>query len=41
LTGTVGTRIGSGEVDKDAYEGGATKVVDQVQLKHHAWWWWW
>jgi len=41
LIGTVGTRIGLGEVDKDAYEGGATKVVDEVKLKHHAWWWWW
>jgi osmotically-inducible protein OsmY len=41
LIGTVGTRIGLGEVDKDAYQGGATKVVDQVKLKHHAWWWWW
>jgi osmotically-inducible protein OsmY len=41
LTGTVGTRIGLGAVDKDAYAGGATSVVDQVKLKHHAWWWWW
>ncbi len=41
LTGTVGTRIGMGEIDSDAYQGGATNVIDQVKLKHHAWWWWW
>jgi osmotically-inducible protein OsmY len=41
LTGTVGTRSGLGEINNDAYQGGATKVVDQVKLKHHAWWWWW
>jgi len=41
LTGAVGTRIGWGEVDKDAFEGGATKVLNQVVIKHSAWWWWW
>jgi hypothetical protein len=41
LTGTVGTRIGWGEADKDAYLGGANKVLNQVVLKHGAWWWWW
>jgi osmotically-inducible protein OsmY len=41
LTGTVGTRIGLSAVEEDAYAGGATSVVDQVKLKHHAWWWWW
>jgi hypothetical protein len=41
LTGTVGTRMGWGEVDRDAYKGGATQVIDQVKVKHGAWWWWW
>jgi osmotically-inducible protein OsmY len=41
LTGTVGTRIGLGEVGNDAYQGGASKVVNQVKVKHSAWWWWW
>jgi osmotically-inducible protein OsmY len=41
LTGTVGTRVGWAEVDKDAYQGGAIKVFNQVKLKHSAWWWWW
>jgi osmotically-inducible protein OsmY len=41
LTGTVGTRIGLGEAGRDAYQGGATKVVNQVKITHSAWWWWW
>jgi hypothetical protein len=41
LTGTVGTRIGWREADTDAYDGGATRVVNQVKVKHGAWWWWW
>jgi osmotically-inducible protein OsmY len=41
LTGTVGTKIGSREAENDAYEGGASAVVDQVKVKHSAWWWKW
>jgi len=41
LTGTVGTRIGLGEAGRVAYQGGATKVVNQVKITHGAWWWWW
>jgi osmotically-inducible protein OsmY len=41
LTGTVGTRIGWNEASRDAYNGGATKVVNQVKITHSAWWWWW
>jgi len=40
LTGTVGTRIGWNEASRDAYNGGATKVVNQVKITHSAWWWW-
>jgi len=38
LAGTVGTRIGLGAVEEDAYAGGATGVVDHVKLKNHSWW---
>jgi len=33
LTGTVGTWIGWGEVDKDARKSGATQVLNQVKVK--------
>ena len=41
LTGTVGTRIGWNEANRDAYDGGAYKVVNQVKITHKASWWWW
>jgi osmotically-inducible protein OsmY len=41
LTGTVGTRIGWNEARRDAYSGGASKVINQVKITHSAWWWWW
>ena len=39
LTGSVGTWVGWGEVDKDAYTSGATVVKNQVKVKNGAWWW--
>jgi osmotically-inducible protein OsmY len=41
LSGTVGTRIGLGAVEADAYAGGASSIVDHVKLENHSWWWWW
>jgi hypothetical protein len=32
LTGTVGTWIGYGEVDKDAHKSGAAFVINQVKV---------
>jgi len=39
LTGTVGTWIGMGEINKDAYNSGATKVVNRVKIDKGAWLW--
>jgi osmotically-inducible protein OsmY len=39
LTGKVGTWIGWNEINKDAYNGGATKVVNRVRIDKGAWLW--
>jgi len=39
LTGTVGTWIGWGEMDKDARNSGAAYVIDSVEVKKGAWSW--
>lgn len=37
LTGTVGTWIGYGEVDKDAHRSGATAVLNRVTVRKGTW----